>query len=60
MTIYNRWGDKMFETNDANLGWNGKTANGVECQEGVYVYHVVITSFEDKEYIFDGTVTLLR
>ncbi|MBL7812608.1 MAG: gliding motility-associated C-terminal domain-containing protein, partial [Bacteroidetes bacterium] len=57
--IYNRWGEKMFETDDINKGWDG-TANGHECQEGVYVYHVEVTSEEDKLFKFDGTITLLR
>jgi gliding motility-associated-like protein len=60
LTIFNRWGEKLFETNNVNEGWNGKDFKGVDCQQGVYVYHVVITSFEDKEYVYDGTVTLLR
>jgi hypothetical protein len=28
--------------------------------QGVYVYHVEVTSFEDKVYKYDGTITLLR
>jgi gliding motility-associated-like protein len=59
VTVYNRWGEKMYETNDINKGWDG-TANGQECQSGVYVYHVEVVSFEDKVYKFDGTITLLR
>lgn len=57
--IYNRWGEKLFETKDYAKGWNGM-ANGAECQVGVYVYHVEVVSLEDKVYKFDGTVTLLR
>ena len=60
MTIYNRWGEKLFETNDINKGWDGKTKDGTPCLQDVYVYHVVVTSFEDKEYIYNGTITLLR
>jgi len=59
MRIYNRWGEKLFETDDINIGWDG-TANGAECQQDVYVYHIEVISFDDKPYKFDGTVTLLR
>lgn len=59
MRIYNRWGEKLFETDDINIGWDG-TANGAECQQDVYVYHIEVVSFDDKPYKFDGTVTLLR
>lgn len=59
MRIYNRWGEKLYETDDINKGWDG-TANNQNCQQDVYVYHVEVLSFEGKLYKFDGTVTLLR
>jgi gliding motility-associated-like protein len=59
MLVYNRWGEKMYETTDILKGWDGK-ANGEECMQGVYVYHVEVTSFEDKVYKYYGTITLLR
>ena len=59
MRVYNRWGEKMYETSDILKGWDGK-ANGEECIQGVYVYHVEVTSLEDKVYKYDGTITLLR
>ncbi|MFY7946456.1 MAG: PKD domain-containing protein, partial [Bacteroidia bacterium] len=59
MTVYNRWGEKLYETDDITKGWDG-TSNGVNCQQEVYVYHIEVISFEGKLYKFDGTVTLLR
>ena len=59
LKIFNRWGEKLYETDDLNKGWNG-TYNGAECMQGVYVYKVEVVSFEDKVYEFNGTVTLLR
>ena len=38
--IFNRWGTKMFETNDIREGWDG-TFNGAECETGIYVYHLL-------------------
>ena len=60
MTIYNRWGEKLFETNDINKGWNGKTADGTKCMQDVYVFNVTVTSFEDIDYKYNGTITLIR
>jgi len=60
MMIYNRWGEKLFETNNAEEGWDGNDPVGDPCMQGVYVYHIEITSFEDKKYTYDGTITLLR
>ncbi len=59
MMIYNRWGEKLYETDDINKGWDGMS-NGAEAMSGVYVYHVEVTSYEDKLYKFSGTITLLR
>ncbi|MEN9511842.1 MAG: hypothetical protein RLZZ370_1661, partial [Bacteroidota bacterium] len=59
MVIFNRWGEKLYETKDIEKGWDGK-ANGVDCQQDVYAYLVELTSFEGKVYKFPGTVTLLR
>jgi len=37
MLIYNRWGQKIFETNDVNFVWDGKV-NGQLCPIGTYFY----------------------
>ena len=35
LVIYNRWGQKVFETKDFNTCWNGNINNGKkECPEG--------------------------
>jgi hypothetical protein len=49
----------MYETNDLTKGWDGY-ANGSVCQDGVYVYRIIITSLEDKEYSYNGTFTLIK
>jgi len=61
MAIYNRWGEKVFETRQSDgRGWDGKL-NGVMQPEGVYVY-IIQVSFRDnnKEEKYQGNVTLLR
>ena len=35
--IYNRWGELVFESNDINLGWDGRF-RGVLQEQEVYVY----------------------
>ena len=37
ITIFNRWGQKLYESNDAYAGWDG-TFNGNICPDGVYFY----------------------
>lgn len=57
--IFNKWGERVFETIEPSTGWDG-TINGVEARMDVYVYRITFQteSFETQE--FRGTVTLLR
>lgn len=59
MRIYNRWGELMFTSSDAQKGWDGRF-QGEKAMEGVYVYVINATSYSGKPYTFRGTVTLLR
>lgn len=39
MTIYNRWGRKVFHTEEPNINWDGKDYLSKErCSDGVYFY----------------------
>jgi gliding motility-associated-like protein len=38
-TIFNRWGQKIFETNDINKGWDGNYS-GNKLPPGSYVYYI--------------------
>jgi gliding motility-associated-like protein len=60
-SIYNRWGELIFQTNDPMQAWDGQL-NGVMCQDGLYSYKLKFRSC-DKPYIWqavDGFVTLIR
>ena len=59
MIIFNRWGEKMYETIDLNKGWDGNYL-GKQAPQGVYAYRVIVTSQDDKEFSFNGSFTLLR
>lgn len=37
ISIYTRWGTKVFETHDINYSWDGRS-NGEFCNPGVYYY----------------------
>ncbi|RUA28797.1 MAG: hypothetical protein DSY76_04045 [Bacteroidetes bacterium] len=58
-TIYNRWGELLYKTNEINKGWDG-TFNGVDSPQGVYTYFVKFTTADGREYEKRGTVTLIR
>ena len=58
-TIWNRWGQKVFETNDPNIGWNGNF-KGVMQPMDVYVYTLSATFFDGVEVNKKGDITLIR
>ena len=54
-SIFNRWGQKNFETTDNNTYWNGKTNTGKNVPDGTY-YYIIKT----KEITYKGFVQLIR
>ncbi len=64
MYIYTKWGQKIFNTTDNNIGWNG-TINGEPAPAGVYVWVVKYSDFGESNeagtvVTKKGTVTLVR
>src|SRR5690606_6796167 len=60
MTVYNRWGQKIFETNSTNgRGWDGKF-NGKDQATGVYIYQIKAVLNNGKIEEYTGNVTLMR
>jgi gliding motility-associated-like protein len=61
MTIWNRWGEKVFETTDPNKAWNGQKNNtGAKLPIGSYVYLVKITDARNKQYEYKGFATIIK
>ncbi|TNE59026.1 MAG: PKD domain-containing protein [Bacteroidetes bacterium] len=61
MTIWNRWGELVFETENPDDEWNGRQMNtGEMSPEGVYVYVVTFTGPRGQKEEFKGYATLLR
>ncbi len=59
LSIYNRWGQLMYKTDDFTKGWDG-TYNGSLCLGGVYFYIVDYKDNENNWRILQGNVTLLN
>ena len=60
MSIFNRWGERIFFTVSTNgRGWDG-TFNGKDQPAGVYVYQINVTYKDGKSEKYQGNVTLLR
>ena len=59
--IFDRWGNKIFNTTDINEGWDGRANNGQDiAQQDVYVWKVRLTDIFGKRHDYIGTVTLVR
>ena len=57
--IFDRWGKLVFETNDMNIGWDGKY-HGTPQPQGVYVYELQAVSTAGTLFEKKGNVTLMR
>ncbi|MBI1224049.1 MAG: T9SS type B sorting domain-containing protein [Bacteroidetes bacterium] len=59
MTIWNRWGQKVFEEKNSNEGWDGKQ-KGEAAASDVYIYKVIVKRPDGTKFVKTGDVTLLR
>lgn len=58
--IFNRFGEKVFETNDSNKAWDGKV-KGKVANMGAYTWIIeYFNPFENKNVSRKGTVMLVR
>jgi gliding motility-associated-like protein len=57
--IYNRYGEKIFETTETNKGWDGKY-KGVRQQTGSYVYLLSIIRGNNQKAFYKGNILLIR
>ncbi|MDD2345469.1 MAG: gliding motility-associated C-terminal domain-containing protein, partial [Bacteroidales bacterium] len=57
--VYDRWGEKIFETTELNKGWDG-TYKGKKSDSGVFVYYLDATCLNRDKLVKKGNVTLIR
>lgn len=57
--IFNRWGQKLFETTNKNVGWDGRF-KGVMQEMEVYQYTLDVTFFDKSNTTKKGSITLLK
>jgi gliding motility-associated-like protein len=58
-TVYNRWGEKVFETQNINEGWDG-SYRGVQLENAVFVYHATLIYADGKTETKSGNVSLVK
>jgi gliding motility-associated-like protein len=57
VTIFNRWGGLIFESEGYQLPWDG-TFKGDDVQMGTYFYHIELNDEEKKEV--EGSISVIR
>lgn len=59
LKIFNRWGEKIFETNDQNIGWDGRYKGKLQ-EVDAYAFILTATFIDGTSATKKGNVTLLR
>lgn len=59
LEIYNRWGQKIYTTQDIMSGWNGYYNNSL-CPSGTYIYKAKVEGDQGEIVEFKGTFFLLN
>ncbi|MDX2174361.1 MAG: PKD domain-containing protein [Bacteroidota bacterium] len=61
LAIYDRWGKKMFGTEDVNQGWDGKVnASDNFVEEGTYIYKAEVNDSSKKLHSYVGHITVIK
>lgn len=59
LVIYNRWGEKVFESRSLTDGWDG-TYKGKQLYPDVFGYYLIVDCGSGQKLYKQGNVTLLR
>ena len=57
--LYNRWGEKVFETRSLTDGWDGRY-KGRDADPAVFVYYLTAVCEGGETYFEKGNITLIR
>jgi gliding motility-associated-like protein len=60
VSIFNQWGNKMYEIDSVNGKWDGITTGGAKAPDGTYFYALIAKGLDNQDYDRKGTVLLLR
>ena len=58
MVIFNRWGQKVFESKNITSGWNGRVGSAM-AEQGNYIYMIRYKNFQEQWSEHKGTITII-
>jgi gliding motility-associated-like protein len=56
--VFNRWGEKLFETNNPKNGWNGKFNDKI-VEQGLYFFRMEFIGANELRYEEKGNIMIL-
>ena len=59
VSIYNRWGEVIYQSNDIYQGWDG-TYKGKSLPTGVYIYDIRAKAFNTEPFTKTGSINLIK
>jgi len=59
LAVYNRWGEKVFETDDVTTGWDGKYKSK-QVVTGIFIYHLNGKFIDGKPFSKQGAITIIK
>lgn len=60
LTIYNRWGQIIFESYNSNVGWDGTYSDQGLVEDGIYIWVIDVVDINYKKQTLRGHVTVLK
>ena len=59
LIIFDRWGQKVFESREQSFGWDG-TFKGEELSPDTYGFYLTVRCIDGEEYFKKGNISLIR
>ncbi len=60
IAIYNKWGEKLYESSSLLEGWDGRTKAGIAVPEGTYYWIIDYADNKGQQHHLKGFVMLVR
>ncbi len=61
MTIFNRWGQEIFNSESIDIGWDGRLMqDNNQAPVGIYLYVIEVVNIYGEDHKYQGQVKLIR
>jgi len=59
LSVYNRWGEIIFRSDNPEIGWNGYLESGNVAPQGIYPYVIEFKSEVDTPVTKSGNLNVI-